>query len=74
MLQSGFLAIIICLVIAVADGFAILFYLRWTNVRRDEKGVVETTTLDHQEKPSYSHQIEILDTTDLKNKEFRYVY
>ncbi|KAJ6123896.1 hypothetical protein N7471_011213 [Penicillium samsonianum] len=71
--QSGFLAIIICLIVCVVDGFALLFYLRWTNIRRDEQRVVGTVS-ENQEKHDVAPQTQLLDTTDLKNKGFRYVF
>ncbi|KAK9848265.1 hypothetical protein MYU51_016839 [Penicillium brevicompactum] len=71
--QSGFLAIIICLVVCVIDGFALLFFLRWTNARR-EKGRVADTATERGEKQNSASQAHLLDTTDLKNGEFRYVY
>ncbi|CAI7591077.1 unnamed protein product [Penicillium glandicola] len=71
--QSGFLAIIICLVVCVIDGFALLFYLRWTNIRRDKQHIMGTIS-EGQEKHGVAPQTQLLDTTDLKNKEFRYVF
>ncbi|GLI73375.1 hypothetical protein PoHVEF18_001592 [Penicillium ochrochloron] len=71
--QSGFLAIIICLVICVIVGLALLFYLRWENSRRDKMSVGAVATAN-QEKYSGATQRELIDTTDLKNMEFRYVY
>ncbi|KAL2696688.1 hypothetical protein AAEP93_001983 [Penicillium crustosum] len=69
--QSGFLAIIICLIVCVLDGFALLFYLRWTNIRRDKQRM-ETVSEDH-EKHDVA-QTQLVDTTDRKNKGFRYVF
>ncbi|KAJ5160411.1 uncharacterized protein N7482_007415 [Penicillium canariense] len=71
--QSGFLAIIICLVICVVDGLALLFYLRWENTRRDKTAVVAEPS-DSQEKHGEVTPQELVDTTDLKNPKFRYVY
>ncbi|CAG8902768.1 unnamed protein product [Penicillium egyptiacum] len=71
--QSGFLAIIICLIVCVVDGFTLLFYLRWTNARRDKQHVAETVSED-QEKREVAAQTQLLDTTDLKNRGFRYVF
>lgn len=72
-IQSGFLAIIICLVICVVDGFALLLYLRWENKRRDKKCLVAELVVE-QEKHAVAGQTELVDTTDLKNRQFRYVY
>ncbi|KAJ5520948.1 hypothetical protein N7463_001401 [Penicillium fimorum] len=69
--QSGFLVIIICLIVCVVDGFGLLFYLRWTNIRRDKQRM-ETVSED-QEKHVVT-QTQLLDTTDLKNRGFRYVF
>ncbi|OKP12162.1 hypothetical protein PENSUB_2322 [Penicillium subrubescens] len=71
--QSGFMAIIICLVICVIVGLALLFYLRWENGRRDKKSVGAVAT-GNEEKYGGATQRELMDTTDLKNVEFRYVY
>lgn len=71
--QSGFLAIIVCLVICVVDGFVLLLYLRWENRRRDKKGGNEEPVVE-QEKTGITTQTELVDTTDLKNRQFRYVY
>ncbi|KAJ5098930.1 hypothetical protein N7532_005931, partial [Penicillium argentinense] len=71
--QSGFLAIIICLAINVADSAALLYYLRWENMRRDRKeGVSEPD--ESQEKQGVTGPRELSDSTDLKNDKFRYVY
>ncbi|KAJ5131916.1 hypothetical protein N7448_006074 [Penicillium atrosanguineum] len=71
--QSGFLAIIICLVICVVDGFVLLLYLRWENRRREKKASNNDPAVE-QEKTGITTQRELVDTTDLKNREFRYVY
>ncbi|CAG8112837.1 unnamed protein product [Penicillium olsonii] len=71
--QSGFLAIIICLVVCVLDGFGLLFFLRWTNARRERTRVAGTVSQDQEKEDQIGEPI-LLDTTDLKNKEFRYVY
>ncbi|CAI7634529.1 unnamed protein product [Penicillium bialowiezense] len=71
--ESGFLAIIICLVVCVIDGFALLFYLRWANARRERNPAADAVP-SSEEKPSVNSQAYMLDTTDLKNSEFRYVY
>ncbi|KAJ5985217.1 hypothetical protein N7499_008505 [Penicillium canescens] len=70
--QSGFLAIIICLVICVLDCLLLLFHLRWTNSQRDKKLVVEVESQPHEKNAQPGAQL--LDTTDLKNQSFRYVY
>jgi hypothetical protein len=57
----------------VADCLAILFYLRWTNIRRDKKRTLETLP-EHQEKFDSSPGSQLLDVPDLKNKKFRYVF
>jgi uncharacterized iron-regulated membrane protein len=67
------MAIIICLVICVIVGLALLFYLRWENRRRDKKSVGAVAT-GNEEKYGGATQRELMDTTDLKNVEFRYVY
>ncbi|CAG7922001.1 unnamed protein product [Penicillium olsonii] len=71
--QSGFLAIIICLVVCVLDGFGLLFFLRWTNARRERTRVAGVVS-QNQEKEDQIGEPILLDTTDLKNKDFRYVY
>ncbi|CAG8178819.1 unnamed protein product [Penicillium nalgiovense] len=71
--QSGFLAIIICLIVCVVDGFVLLFYLFWTNVRRDKQQGAGPVS-GGQEKHDIAVQTQLLDTTDLKNKGFRYVF
>ncbi|KAJ5844525.1 uncharacterized protein N7525_002266 [Penicillium rubens] len=71
--QSGFLAIIICLVVCVVDGFILLYYLRWTNSRRDKQQGAGTVS-EVEEKHDIAPQTQLLDTTDLKNKGFRYVF
>ncbi|KAJ5370371.1 uncharacterized protein N7496_006463 [Penicillium cataractarum] len=71
--QSGFLAIIICLVICVILGLALFFYLRWENSRRD-KMTMTAEASENQEKNGVLAQMELVDTTDLKNMRFRYVY
>ncbi|CAG8224764.1 unnamed protein product [Penicillium salamii] len=70
--QSGFLAIIICLVVCVLDGFGLLFYLRWTNARREDNLVVVPMSQSQEKQDGVTQGL--LDTTDLKNKDFRYVY
>jgi ACS family allantoate permease-like MFS transporter len=67
------LAIIICLVICVVDGLVLLIYLRWENKRRDRNGFVAELVVE-QEKHAVAGQTELVDTTDLKNRQFRYVY
>lgn len=67
------MAIIICLVVCVIDGFALLFYLRWANARRERNPAADAVP-SSEEKPSVNSQAYMLDTTDLKNSEFRYVY
>ncbi|KAF9891356.1 hypothetical protein FE257_004212 [Aspergillus nanangensis] len=62
--ESGFLAIIICLVVVVVDVIALLFYLRWENSKRD-RGTGTGEQLG---------QGGLADITDLRNREFRYVY
>ncbi|KAJ6131193.1 hypothetical protein N7523_001653 [Penicillium sp. IBT 18751x] len=71
--QSGFLAIIICLVICVIDGFVLLLYLRWENRRREKKASNGDPAVE-QEKTVTNTQCELVDITDLKNRQFRYVY
>lgn len=73
-MQSGFLAIIICLVICVVDGFALMFYLRWENKRRDKRRVEAEPVTSQEKFIGVGTQRELLDTTDLKNVQFRYVY
>jgi ACS family allantoate permease-like MFS transporter len=67
------LAIIVCLVVCVVDVFALLFYLRWTNLGRDKRQMVETIP-EHQEKHDIAPGSQLLDVTDLKNQEFRYAF
>ncbi|KAJ5527699.1 hypothetical protein N7513_011858 [Penicillium frequentans] len=71
--QSGFLAIIICLVACVAISIIMLFYLRWENSRRDKQGVSgDSATNGTESKPV--EQGELLDITDRQNQKFRYAY
>ncbi|CAG7950463.1 unnamed protein product [Penicillium salamii] len=70
--ESGFLAIIVCLVVCVLDGFGLLFYLRWTNAKREENRVVDPMSQSQEKQEGVTQAL--LDTTDLKNKDFRYVY
>jgi hypothetical protein len=60
-------------VIAVILGLALFFYLRWENSRRD-KMTVTAESSENQEKNGVLAQVELVDTTDLKNMRFRYVY
>ncbi|GES62959.1 pantothenate transporter [Aspergillus terreus] len=62
--QSGFQAILVCLVVVVIDVIALGLYLRWENSRRDKKDPGSGESIQGQ----------LADTTDLQNKEFRYVY
>ncbi|KAL4898662.1 major facilitator superfamily domain-containing protein [Aspergillus ambiguus] len=62
--ESGFQAILVCLVVVVVDVVALGYYLRWENSRRDKK----------YPRGSSETQRQLADTTDLQNKEFRYVY
>ncbi|EPS32161.1 hypothetical protein PDE_07121 [Penicillium oxalicum 114-2] len=73
--QSGFLAIIICLAICVATALALFFYLRWENARRDKLGsAVLPGAAEMSEKGGAGVVQDLVDTTDLKNMNFRYVY
>ncbi|KAJ5698514.1 hypothetical protein N7462_000519 [Penicillium macrosclerotiorum] len=71
--QSGFLAIIVCLVICVVDGLVLFFYLRWENGRRDRQGLNDESA-SPEKHTGGAPSTELLDTTDLKNMRFRYVY
>ncbi|GIJ90024.1 hypothetical protein Asppvi_008972 [Aspergillus pseudoviridinutans] len=63
--QSGFQAVIVCFVVVVVVALLLGVYLRWENRRRDRvAGPVEDA-----EKPT-----ELVDITDLRNMQFRYVY
>ncbi|KAF7174979.1 hypothetical protein CNMCM7691_005447 [Aspergillus felis] len=63
--QSGFQAVIVCLVVVVVMALVLGVYLRWENRRRDRvAGPVEDA-----DKPT-----ELVDITDLTNMRFRYVY
>ncbi|KAJ6006318.1 hypothetical protein N7451_004262 [Penicillium sp. IBT 35674x] len=71
--QSGFLAVIICLVACVVISLIMLFYLRWENGRRDKQGVSGgCATNGTESKPM--EQGELLDITDRQNEKFRYAY
>ncbi|KAJ5630798.1 uncharacterized protein N7484_010898 [Penicillium longicatenatum] len=71
--ESGFLAIIICLVATVAISLIMLFYLRWENSRRDKLGVSGDCVTNEKASTIVAHG-GLLDITDGKNKNFRYVY
>ncbi|KAJ5898332.1 hypothetical protein N7504_008620 [Penicillium tannophilum] len=71
--QSGFLAIIICLVACVAISLIMLFYLRWENSRRDKQGVSGDSAANRTESKPVE-QGELLDITDRQNEKFRYAY
>lgn len=72
-MQSGFLAIIICLVACVAISLIMLFYLRWENSRRDKQGVSGDSAANRTESKPVE-QGELLDITDRQNEKFRYAY
>ena len=61
------------MVVCVVDGFILLYYLRWTNSRRDKQQGAGTVS-EVEEKHDIAPQTQLLDTTDLKNKGFRYVF
>ncbi|KAJ5243150.1 uncharacterized protein N7469_001477 [Penicillium citrinum] len=71
--QSGFLAIIVCLSVNVLDSGALLYYLRRENSRRDRM-CRSSSSNDAPEKHANNSQTELLDVTDLHNKQFRYAY
>jgi hypothetical protein len=50
-----------------------MFYLRWENSRRDKMSAGVGPT-ESQEKYPGGSQLELVDTTDLKNMGFRYVF
>lgn len=64
-MQSGFLAMIICLIIASIDILALGALLYWENKRRDRKAA---------QSGSEERHTELEDITDFQNKEFRYVF
>ncbi|KAF3385328.1 hypothetical protein F1880_002224 [Penicillium rolfsii] len=72
--QSGFMAIIICLVVCVIVVLALLLCLRWENNRRDKMSVGTAPSSDQEKYSGATTQSSLVDTTDLKNKDFRYVY
>lgn len=64
-MQSGFIAVFVCLAVVVVDLVAFVVYLRWENARRDRSGMGM----------GEGEEREVLaDVTDLKNPGFRYVY
>ncbi|KAJ5599349.1 hypothetical protein N7450_000416 [Penicillium hetheringtonii] len=71
--QSGFLAIIVCLSVNVLDSGALLYYLRRENSRRDRM-CRSSSSNNAPEKHANNSQTELLDVTDLHNKQFRYAY
>lgn len=64
-MQSGFIAVFVCLAVVVVDLVAFVVYLRWENARRDRSGM----GMGEGEKREV-----LADVTDLKNPGFRYVY
>lgn len=72
-IQSGFLAIIICLSINVIDSGALMFYLRWENARREKSSSISAPDSSPEKHLGISTG-ELSDVTDLKNDKFRYVY
>ncbi|KAJ5691297.1 hypothetical protein N7488_012032 [Penicillium malachiteum] len=72
--QSGFLAIIICLVICVVDCFALMFYLKWENNRRDKMDIPYETPASEKHPSVVQTEFQLENVTDRKNLRFRYVY
>ncbi|RJE26099.1 Major Facilitator Superfamily [Aspergillus sclerotialis] len=64
--QSGFLAMIICLVVATIDILLLGVLLFWENKRRDRKAALSGV--------EERQDTELADITDFQNKDFRYVF
>lgn len=67
------MAIIICLVVCVIETLVLFFYLRWENRRRDRE-MAAVPAEAHDKDVSPGSPGELVDITDLKNRQFRYVY
>ncbi|KAJ5939569.1 hypothetical protein N7466_002703 [Penicillium verhagenii] len=71
--ESGFLAIIICLVVCVVISLTLLFYLKWENSRRDTQQASADGAAVEKD-PGAITQVGLFDITDRKNPLFRYSY
>ncbi|KAJ5489332.1 hypothetical protein N7539_004222 [Penicillium diatomitis] len=74
--QSGFLATIVCLAICLITALALFFYLRWENARRDRLSMTgrPAELSAPGDKQETGTSAPLVDVTDLKNLDFRYVY
>ncbi|KAK2594721.1 hypothetical protein QQS21_007571 [Conoideocrella luteorostrata] len=70
--QSGFLALMICLVIGFTMTWVIRFYLIWENRRRDK--LVSAEEVAAFEEARHGVMVNLTDMTDKEIPQFRYVY
>ena len=72
MYQSGFLALLCCLIIGFAMCWVIRYYLLWENRRRDRVVSAEEVAAFYE--ATHGVMVNLTDRTDKEIPEFRYVY